>query len=99
MSYSVNWTLKAKKAFAQNLEYLFDEWNITVANKFIDRVDEVILKIRENPFLYPIHSPNTGIRKCILNERILLFYEVIDDSTIDIITFWNTYQNPDKLEF
>ena len=99
MSYSINWTSRGELTFNQNIEYLEQEWNNTVLNQFLDKVDAVLERISTNPFLYPFHKPSKNIRRCIINGRIILYYRIINDATIDILLFWNTYQNPDKLVF
>ena len=99
MIYSVNWATEAEETFHQNIEYLLKKWNIQVLNQFLDRVDAVLQKIESNPFLYPLHESLNNIRKCVVNEHIILYYRVIDDVSIDLITFWNTHQNPDRLSF
>ena len=96
MSYSINWTTRGEETFNKNIKYLEQEWYNTVLNEFLDRVESAIRKICDNPLLYPLHDPSKNIRRCIINGRIILFYKIIDDATIDILLFWNTSQNPDK---
>src|SRR5271166_1019585 len=98
MSYFINWTSRGELTFYENIEYLEQEWNNAVINQFLDRVGAVLDKIRTNPFLYPLHKPSQNIRRCIINGRIILYYRIIDAATIDILLFWNTSQNPDKLD-
>ena len=58
-----------------------------------------IEKISNHPFLYPLHNPSQDVGRCIINGRIILYYKVIDERTVDILPFWQTSQNPDKLRF
>jgi plasmid stabilization system protein ParE len=97
MSYSIHWTSKGEQTFDQNIEYLEQEWNNTVINQFLDRVSDVLVNISTNPLLYPLHNAEKSIHRCIINGRIVLYYRIIEPSTIDILLFWNTSQNPDKL--
>lgn len=97
MSRRVNWTPESEKTFNQNLEYLANDWDNTIINDFLDRVEVVIEKIKSNPRLYPEHRAETRIHKCVIHERIVLYYKIVDEDRIDLLTFWNTYQNPDKL--
>ena len=48
MSYEVRWTLESKDTFNQNLQYLSEEWDHQVIHNFLDRVEEVLEKIRKN---------------------------------------------------
>ena len=98
MTYTVNWTKKAERTFDQNIDYLEQEWNPNVVNQFLERVDTVISIIETNPFSYPLYPSSNDIRKCVVHERIILFYKIFDDTNIDILIFWNTYKNPTDLK-
>lgn len=98
MSYTLRWTSESARTLKQNLEYLEEEWDNKVINNFLDRVEEVLETIKDNPQLYPLHRPKDDVRKCIVHKRIILYYKIIDDQHIDLLTFWNTYQDPDKLK-
>lgn len=49
MSRRLNWTSESEETFNQNLEYLAKEWDNIVVNDFLDRVEEVLEKIKSNP--------------------------------------------------
>jgi len=97
MSWRINWTTESEITFNQNLEYLSKEWNSAVSNQFLDRVEEVLEGLKSNPRLYPVHRTSDRVYKCVIHERIVLYYKVVDDEVVDLLTFWNTYQNPNKL--
>lgn len=98
MSLRINWTTESERTFSQNLDYLSKEWDAHVFNSFLDRVEETLDRIRSNPKLYSVHRPNENIYRCVIHERIVLYYRLVDDRTIDLLTFWNTAQDPDKLK-
>ena len=97
MNYSLRWTEEAKKSFNQNLEYLSDEWDNQIINNFLDRVDGILSRIKSNPEIYSLHRKTHNIRKCVVHKRIILYFKIVDSNNIDLLTFWNTYQDPDKL--
>lgn len=78
MSYQLNWTSESEKTFNQNIEYLSKEWNLIVLNQFLDRVEEVLEKIRSNPKLYPLHRLKDKVHKCVVHERIILYYKIVN---------------------
>lgn len=98
MSFDISWTDESFVTFNENIEYLSQEWDLTTINNFLDRVDEVLEAISENPNLYPIHNKDDQVHKCVLNKHITLFYRVATHSRIDLITFWNTHKNPKNLK-
>ena len=98
MSLKINWTSESLKTFNENLEYLSKEWNNVVMNGFLDRVEEVLETISSNPRLYLLHRPSENIHRCVIHERIILYYRIVDEESIDLLTFWNTSKDPNKLE-
>jgi len=49
----VIWLPEAEFTFNENINFLARKWNLEVINNFLDRVDEVIDNITENPYVYP----------------------------------------------
>lgn len=98
MSFSIHWTHDAVTSFDQNIAYLKQDWPISVAHEFLDRVDEILEGIRANPHLYPLHRPKHRIHKCVVHPRIILYYKIIDNATIDLLLFWNTWKDPKRLK-
>lgn len=98
MSLRVFWTKESEFTFNDNIDYLTKEWNSTAINNFLDRVDEVVENISKHPKLYPLHRKKTNIYKCVVNDHITLYYRIINKDRIDLITFWNTHQNPENLK-
>ncbi len=97
MRYKVKISARAKKAYEHNLDYLHKEWGNKVTLQFIERVDKMIGIIQENPFLFPVYNLHKGIRKCVIHERIILYYR-INENTIELLLFWNTYRDTSKLK-
>ena len=99
MSFEILTTPESELTFYQNLDYLAKEWQDKVTSQFIDRVDNVIQKIRLNPLLFPLHGYEDNVRKAIINKRIILYYRIIDDAKIELLTFWNTSRDPKDFKF
>ncbi|HNP20407.1 MAG TPA: hypothetical protein PKL31_18365 [Fulvivirga sp.] len=51
MNYEVIWTKESEITFNNNIEYLSRVWDLAAINTFLDRVDEVIERIIQNPKL------------------------------------------------
>ena len=97
MNRDIIWLPEAEKSFNKNIEYLSERWTVQVINNFLDRVDEAIARIAENPYLYPSHENKEDIRKCPITKQITLYFRILE-GRIDLLTFWNNYQDPNKLE-
>jgi len=94
----VIWTPESLETLNSNLDYLLAEWNDDVALKFLDRVDEVISVIKLTPEIYPILNKNDQIRRCVVVKQITLYFRVVSTEQIDLLTFWNSFQNPEFLK-
>ena len=98
MSFVVNWTFESERTFNDNISYLIEKWDTAVLNDFFNEVDNTIAHISNNPYLFPAYKTSETIRKCVLTKQITVYYKIVDDRTIDLLTFWNSYQNPKKLK-
>jgi plasmid stabilization system protein ParE len=96
MKRDIIWLPEAEETFNKNIEYLSEKWTVQVINDFLDRVDEAIGHIAENPYLYAAHENREDIRKCPVTKQITLYFKILENK-IDLLTFWNNYQDPDKL--
>ncbi|HEY6436992.1 MAG TPA: type II toxin-antitoxin system RelE/ParE family toxin [Ignavibacteriaceae bacterium] len=94
----VFWTPEASETFNSNIDYLLIEWGESVASDFLNRVDDVVESIRLNPKIYPLINKNNQIRRCVVVKQITLYYRVVSFEQIDLLTFWNNYQNPEFLK-
>lgn len=94
----VVWMAEASETFKYNVDYLLVEWGDQVCSDFILRVDEVIERIRSNPNIYPLVSKNDQIHRCVIVKQITLYYRIVSPAQIDLLTFWNNFQNPESLK-
>jgi plasmid stabilization system protein ParE len=95
----VIWTPEAAETFKLNIDYLQVEWEDQVALNFLDRVDEVVETIKSNPEIYPSINKKDNIRRCVIVKQISLYYKIVSNKQIDLLTFWNSYQNPERIKF
>lgn len=96
MDYKIIYSNLATETIDDNLNYLINNWPIKSSTKFLDKVDKTIILLLENPEFYPFWNASKNLRKAIIVKQITMFYEVKQD-TIEILLFWNNYQNPEKL--
>ena len=95
---AINWTPEAERTFLQNLEYLTYRWSNSVITDFLNKVDDSLQVIASNPKAFPPYKSTPDIHKCVITSQITVYYRIVDEDTIDLLTFWNNYQNPDKLK-
>jgi plasmid stabilization system protein ParE len=90
-----------KKRFLNKLDkllaYLRKEWNITIANEFLDKFEEKIKVIK--------HQPESGKTTAIKNTRSILItkhnrvYYRIEEGKITVLNMIDTRKNPNKNPF
>jgi len=93
--YTVIWSPTATLSYYQILEYLNEKWTIKEAEAFINRTEEVVNHISNNPLLYP-YSKESDMHKCVLVKQVSLFYRV-KTASVELLVFWDNRQHPAKL--
>lgn len=100
MACKINWTLRAWKTYEANLKYLQETWAQRELNNFIALTDRQILQLARFPQKGRSRSKrHQNIRCVVLHKRVLLIYKYKPlKNEIDLLVFWNTWQNPKKLK-
>jgi plasmid stabilization system protein ParE len=91
------WSPLAQKDVEQQLVYLTHEWGMQVGIDLLERIDEVLLAITNNPTTYYQVDPRRQIHKFIVNRYTVLYYQVAPES-IRLLTFWDARQDKSKLD-
>lgn len=80
-------------------EYLLIEWNLKTRDKFISKLTNKIKQISKQPDSCPKSSEYPGLYKCVVTKQTTFYYRILRQSDeIEIITIFDTRQNPNKLE-
>jgi len=86
---------EAELTYALVIEYLEENWTSKEIDFFIDRTDEVINFIAQNPKQY-IYSKKKNAFRAVISKQISLYYR-IKSREVELLIFWDTRQNPEKL--
>jgi len=91
---TIYWSETAKNDYWNNIEYLERKWTITEVYNFINKVDELInLLSKENIFFKPTAYKNTF--QVVVIKQITLYYR-LENNSIELLRFWNNYQDLKK---
>jgi plasmid stabilization system protein ParE len=93
----VIWTETAEKSYYKILEYLKENWHSKVINDFIDRVENTMSIIQNNPNCFEEYTINKKYIKGFIHENVSFYYRIYDNEIV-VHLFWNNYQNPQKLK-
>lgn len=85
------WSPQAKKDYWQNIDYLEAEWNYQDVVNFMEKVERIInlLSMKNVAF---ISTNYRGVNKVVITKQITLYYK-IDSEKLELLRFWNTYQD------
>jgi plasmid stabilization system protein ParE len=98
MSKEIVWSPDAEKDFEEILEYLQLKWSNRIIRRFINKVDDNIELIVEEPKIFPLINEELQIRKSVITKQNTLFYRENADK-IEIVRLFDTRQDPKKLTF
>lgn len=88
----------AERKLLKLSEYLLEKWNLKTRDKFIEKLTEKIEQISLQPESCLQSSEFKELYKCIVTKQTTFYYRISTESNeIEIITVFDTRQNPDKL--
>jgi plasmid stabilization system protein ParE len=94
MAYKIIWLPVAEKRYDEIIGYLQENWTDKEIANFIARTEEVLEVIQTNPDIYR-RSEKRDIRQALITKHNLLLYRKRSNK-IELITFFDTRQNPSK---
>lgn len=96
----VSWTPKALDTYISNIEYLEKRWTEREIKNFISAVEKKIKALSGQPEIgSPRNKKQQNIRNTVIHQRVTLIYRYKPlKKEIELLRFWNTYQNPKKLK-
>jgi plasmid stabilization system protein ParE len=100
MVYKVSWTLKALESYISNIRYLETKWTEREVKKFITTVEKKIKNLSSQPGIGSARNKKQrNIRHTVIHKRVSLIYRYKPvKKEVELLRFWNTYQNPKKLK-
>lgn len=100
MAFEITWTQKAIESYASNIKYLQEDWSEREVKSFLLLTKRKLDVLKKYPNIGIAQSEeNQNIRCTVLHKRIKLIYRVnIFKMEIELLLFWNTWQNPGKLK-
>lgn len=79
-------------------EYLLENWGLKAKKDFINKLTQKIDQITLQPHSCPKSSNIKNLYKCVVTKQTTFYYRIASaPKAIEIITIFDTRQNPDKL--
>lgn len=100
MACKINWTQRAWRTYEANIKYLEEEWTDREISSFILSVDKKLSNLSKQPGIGSSRNKNTpNVRYTSVHKRVILIYKHKPvKNEIDLLIFWNTWQNPGRLK-
>lgn len=98
MTREVIWSPASQKDLDTIREYLNIRWNSRIIARFLNKVDDHIELLIEDPKIFPIINTELQIRKCVITKHNTLYYRQ-SNQNIEIIRLFDSRQDPRKLTF
>ena len=85
------WSQQSKKDYWQNIDYLETEWTFRDFVNFIEKVENTI-NLLSNKNVQFISTNYKNVNKVVITKQITLYYK-LNSEKIELLRFWNTYQD------
>lgn len=96
----VVWTIRAANTYWQIIDYLQEEFGERSVKEFVNTVDNKIELISSNPYLFRKSIIQRNIFITVVHKRTTLVYRYRPvKKIVQLLVFWNTRMNPQKLKF
>ena len=89
------WTPLGLKSLDKTTNFIEEQWNEDVADNFLDRLDERIEHLKQNPKIGPNYE-QTEFRQLLIHPSVTLYYE-LKTEYISLTLVWDNKQNPEEL--
>ena len=87
----------ANKKLSGLFDFLVENWSLKVKSDFVKKLDKSIEIIKTQPESFPESEKKIGLRKRVVTKQTTLYYRY-NSKRIDIVTIFDTRQDPGKLK-
>lgn len=96
MAYDIVWSPEARNTYIGVLESINSQWSISEVKSFETHVNQVLELVRKFPEIYE-YSDYSNAHRCVLSKQVSLFYRIEKEAEIiELISFFDNRQNPEK---
>lgn len=90
------WTKAAQSSFDKIVDYLKNEWSLKSAIKFVSKTIIFLDILQQHPEIGRKEKIKKDLRSFVLTRQTTIFYRIKNDTTIVILKFFDTRQNPER---
>lgn len=83
-------------SLAETTKFIEKQWNEEVVEHFLDRLDERLDQLKQNPHLGPAYNQSI-FRRLLIHPHVTLYY-VIENTFISLVLISANQQDPNELK-
>lgn len=76
----------------ETVKYLAENWSNNVKTDFLASLADAVRRIEAMQEMYPVSPQNPTIRRCVINNRIAVFYRIKNDC-VEMLSLRSTRRN------
>jgi len=96
----ISWTPTAKRTYFKVLDYLAENWTKREVTNFMSEVESLLTQITDNPEMFQASRKKKNVRKALITKHNTLYYRIKPkNKELELITFWDNRQDPQKLAY
>ena len=93
MALNVRLSDRARADIEEIAEYLEQNWTEKVKMGFLIRITDRLQNISEMPYMYRASARKPGVRECVMDKHMIIYYKVVDNRMINVLSIKNTRRN------
>ena len=96
--YRLLWSDNALRELRQTFNYLEENFTDREIRRLASKLELTLRLIQNNPTTFPVSSKLVGIRRAVVTRHNKLYYR-ISGKQVEILSFFNSRQDPNSLSF
>ncbi|MDR6807694.1 addiction module RelE/StbE family toxin [Dyadobacter sp. BE34] len=93
MALNVRLSDRARADIEEIAEYLEQNWSAKVKMDFLIGITDKMEAISEMPHMCRESANQPGVRECVVNKHIIIYYRIVDNRLINVLSIRNTRRN------
>ena len=98
MAYTIVWTPSAEEDLKEIVDYLYENWSLEIADKFVDNTFKKVDLLKNTPYIGKTSQKLTFVRRILLSKHNGLFYRIMGNEVV-ILSILTLNQNPDNIPY
>ena len=93
--YKVIWMPEAQQEPLETLDTITMQWSQKVLSKLITDVDHTIRLLEKSPYYFQVADDFPKVRRAVILKLNSLYYRVVEDNRVEILSFFQNRTDPD----